>query len=69
MWIKNFLDSECASSDSLADDMIDGDVERDDRDFIRLKIHLFNAFLVENSCLLIFKNTEIIGLYHDSGQK
>ena len=68
MWIKNFLDSECASSDSLADDMIDGDVERDDRDFIRLKIHLFNAFLVENSCLRIWRNTEIVELYNDSGQ-
>lgn len=33
--------------------MIDGDVERDDRDFFRLKIHHFNACFVENVAFLV----------------
>ena len=35
--------------------MIDGDVERDDRDFFRLKIHRFNTFSAKKASLSIFK--------------
>jgi len=35
--------------------MIDGDVERDDRDFFRLKIHRFNTFSAKKARLPIFK--------------
>ena len=40
--------------------MIDGDVERDDRDFFRLKIHLFDTFLVKNAYFQKYRNVWVI---------